>query len=332
MTRETLPTYQLKSFDDLKRLKTPTCIIEGLLLEDTIAMIVGPSGSYKSTLAIDLAVCLQNGLPWQSRETHQSNVAIFNHEDGGGFKVRYLAASEYYGIAEPQVYWDGEVPNLLDSAQIDVRIAAMKAEEIKVVIIDTLAHAMTGADENSSKDMGKVVKNLLKIQRQLKATIVVVHHTGKDTSRGARGSSALHAAIDTELIIKSTIYDRIILTQPKQRHSRKGDQITLKAIEVPIETTSACVLELSDSSSISVGGRTLTGKNAIAWRALLQLDEQNDYVSLGMYKNRLQANERFIAGQTKLGSFDRAFDRCLDHLTKHQLITECDDVITLLER
>jgi hypothetical protein len=329
MKNETLPAYRLKSFDDLKRLKTPKFIIEGLLFENTTAMIVGPSGSYKSTLAIDLAVCLQNGLPWQSRETRQSNVAIFNHEDGGGFKVRYLAASKYYGIDEPQVYWDGEVPNLLDSAQIDARIAAMKAAKIKVVIIDTLAHAMTGAEENSAKDMGEAFKNIGMIQRRLGATIIVVHHTGKDSSRGARGSSALKAAIDTEIKV-TTRADQITIKQTKQRHSSLGSAITLRPVEVPVGLASACILVPGDSSRIKVETKTVTDQKAIALNMLQQLADEHGNVSSVEYQNMLQKDVSFSAKHNEKASFIKAFKRNLTKLKDDHLITVGDGVITLL--
>lgn len=71
MNNETQPAYQLKDYNDLIRLQTPNFLIDGLLLDNTVAMIVGASGSYKSTLAIDMAVCLQHELPRQSRVTRQ---------------------------------------------------------------------------------------------------------------------------------------------------------------------------------------------------------------------------------------------------------------------
>ena len=329
MNNETLPTYQLKNYDDLIRLQTPKFLIEGLLHENTVAMIVGASGSYKSTLAIDLAVCLQHGLHWQSKVTRQCNVAILNHEDGGGFKTRYVAALEHYKVDDPQVYWDSEVPNLMDSGQVDVLIAAMKAAKIEVVVIDTLAHAITGAEENSAKDMGEVFKNIRKIQHKLKATIVVVHHTGKDSSRGARGSSALKAAIDTEIKV-TTKADQITIKQTKQRHSSLGSAITLRPVEVPVGLASACILVPGDSSRIKVETKTVTDQQAIALSMLRQLADEHGNVPTVEYQNMLQKDVSFSAKQNEKASFIRAFKRNLTKLKDDHLISECDGMITLL--
>lgn len=93
------------------KLKDPEFLVEGLLVDRSTAMIFGPTSSFKSTVMIDLAVCIQNGLPWYGQETKATNVAILSHEDGGGFKKRYLAALEKYQVVEPNVFWDGMEPS-----------------------------------------------------------------------------------------------------------------------------------------------------------------------------------------------------------------------------
>jgi hypothetical protein len=66
-----------------------------------------------------------------------------------------------------------------------------------LIVVDTLARNFAG-DENGTKDMNQFIRCMDAIRLAWKATILIVHHTGKDTSRGARGSSVLKAAIDTE--------------------------------------------------------------------------------------------------------------------------------------
>ena len=46
--------YQLKSMNDLIQLPTPQFLIEDWLLQITIAMLVGDTGTFKSTLAIGI--------------------------------------------------------------------------------------------------------------------------------------------------------------------------------------------------------------------------------------------------------------------------------------
>ena len=60
-----------------------------------------------------------------------------------------------------------------------------------MLVIDTLARAMAGSDENSASDVSLVVAKCEAITMAAGAAILLVHHSGKDTSKGARGSTAL---------------------------------------------------------------------------------------------------------------------------------------------
>src|SRR5207248_655440 len=75
-------------------------------------------------------------------------------------------------------------------------------------IVDPLAKHMTG-DENSTRDMGRVVSFLDELIQTYGLTVIVVHHTGKpardDPREGGqrlRGSSALFAAADSVLLLE----------------------------------------------------------------------------------------------------------------------------------
>ena len=65
-----------------------------------------------------------------------------------------------------------------------------------VVVIDTLNQSAPGADENSSTDMGRVIANAMSLADAVGGVVVLVHHAGKDVSRGMRGHSSLFAAMD----------------------------------------------------------------------------------------------------------------------------------------
>ena len=325
------PPYRLKSMNDLQQLPIPRFLIEDWLLENTIAMLVGDTGSFKSTLAIGIAVCIQNSLPWHSLRTRACNVAIFNHEDGSGFKTRYLANVDHHEINEPALFWDSEVPNLLNTAEVDARISAMKDAGIGLVVIDTLAHAIPGADENSAKDMGDAISNLIRIKQQLNATVLVVHHTGKDASKGARGSSSLKAAVDTEISVTAS-RGGVKLNQRKQRHCRIGAPLHLITKEVPINGTSACILVSDPEAGTVVGDHHLKGKTAIGWSLLNRLALENGNVPVESFVLELRANDSFTAGQKETGSFDKAIIRLFNELTKRKLITQSGDQLTLTDQ
>jgi hypothetical protein len=85
-----------------------------------------------------------------------------------------------------------------DQAQLDEIIRHAVAGGVGLVIVDTLARAMSG-DENSAEDMGKFVRALDMIRHATAAHGMVIHHGGKNQASGLRGSSALLGAVDVTL-------------------------------------------------------------------------------------------------------------------------------------
>jgi hypothetical protein len=68
-----------------------------------------------------------------------------------------------------------------------------------VVVLDTLNRAAPTADENASKDMGEVLEAAKLLQMLTRGLVLLVHHTGKDSTRGLRGHSSLFAAMDAAI-------------------------------------------------------------------------------------------------------------------------------------
>ena len=68
-----------------------------------------------------------------------------------------------------------------------------------MIVVDTLSRAMAGGDENGPTDMTAFIANLDALRNATGAHIMIVHHSGKDTAKGARGHSSLRAATDTEV-------------------------------------------------------------------------------------------------------------------------------------
>jgi hypothetical protein len=71
-----------------------------------------------------------------------------------------------------------------------------------VIMIDTLSAASPGADENSSVDMGRILEALKRIRDECEGLVILVHHSGKDSSKGLRGHSSLLAALDAVIEVR----------------------------------------------------------------------------------------------------------------------------------
>jgi RecA-family ATPase len=69
-------------------------------------------------------------------------------------------------------------------------------------VIDTLTRLITGMDENSAKDATMITNFMEQLARYYECFVLAVHHTGKDQSKGARGSSAFYSNMDAVLSVK----------------------------------------------------------------------------------------------------------------------------------
>lgn len=195
-------------------LKPVDWLIKAWLVRDTLAALVAPSGAGKSFLAVDWACRIATGKPWYGRDVHQGAVFYLAGEGRQGLRKRIAAWESFHkqpiGNA-PLMIADG-LPTLTTDENAAAVIESMRdaAEHLffesgcepTLVIIDTLARAMAGADENSTKDMGGLVGALDWMRREWGCTVLVLHHTGHATADRARGSSALYAALDSEFLIK----------------------------------------------------------------------------------------------------------------------------------
>jgi hypothetical protein len=91
------------------------------------------------------------------------------------------------------------VPNFLIEEDITAVVEAMAAAgPTDLVVVDTFAQVTPGANENSGEDMGLALRHARAIRDATGAMVLLVHHSGKDAARGARGWSGIRAAADVE--------------------------------------------------------------------------------------------------------------------------------------
>lgn len=194
-------SYTVEEFEWLPEIEW---LVDGLLSKLALAVIFGPSQAGKSALQLDISFAVAYGLPWAGRATTQGKVLYIALEGQSGLRPRAKAMAERTGQpVDDQISFVFEPFSLLDEADIAgiVRLAAQLGG-VALIVVDTLAFAMAGGDENSSRDMSTVVANAKALQAQTGASVMLVHHTGKNAERGMRGHTILPAAVDTTIEVK----------------------------------------------------------------------------------------------------------------------------------
>lgn len=199
--------YPLHDYAD--NVQDPTWLIPGLLPAYGIGMMYGESGSFKSFLALDMALSLAFGIPGQWGAPPVKNDVLFLAGEGpvATAKKRWPAWMEWQNVEfknDHRFYISPEVPLYTDSAaweNVKKDLAELKAKP-SLIIIDTMTRLITGLDENSAKDASMVTKFMEQLARYYECFVLAIHHTGKDQNKGARGSSAFYANMDTVISTK----------------------------------------------------------------------------------------------------------------------------------
>lgn len=222
--------------------------IKGVLPKVALAIVYGASGSGKSFLVLDMVAAIARGAQWQGRKTSKARAMFVLAEGAGGFQSRIRAHAAANG-ALPGVWIIDRAPHLLDAGQCQrLTDDIQQAGGMDVIVIDTLMAASPGADENAAKDMGRVIDHCKQISETCKATVILIHHSGKDESRGARGWSGLKAAVDAEIeVSRIGVYHTARVS--KLKDGEDGAEFTFKLRPITLgmdadgDSVRSCVVE-----------------------------------------------------------------------------------------
>ncbi|MBB3980115.1 hypothetical protein GGQ64_005362 [Rhizobium azooxidifex] len=195
----------------LKATATPlNPLIDGIINQNSFVVLYGAPNAAKTFNALDMAGAIASGQPWCGRETSHGAVLYIATEGEGGIFRRIAALAIHRGLTDDAPLFLAPVGVNLGTTEEDARaiarygmLAAKKADlPLRLVVVDTLARSLGGGDENSAQDMGAFIRNIDLIREETGATTMVIHHTGKDENRGARGHSSLFGAADTEILVR----------------------------------------------------------------------------------------------------------------------------------
>jgi hypothetical protein len=205
-------------------------LVKGLLGAGEMGVIFGEPGCGKTFLALHLAHAVASGRTFFGHRVVQAPVIYAALEGEAGFAKRLKALRTERREGEDQNvpgfhYIAQALPLGADSSFVDDAIAAVREAGARLIVIDTLARAMAGLDENSAADMGKMVGIIDLIRQQTGAAVLVVHHRGKDRSRGARGSNALLGATDLEIEVNASETGEHTWKVTKAKDDPGGDKL-----------------------------------------------------------------------------------------------------------
>lgn len=232
--------FHLMTAEDLLHLPPPEWLVESVIGKRNFVVIFGAPDSYKSFVALHIALCVATGMECFGRKVKQGPVLYITGEGEEGFRQRVHAWEEAYpqagALDQNRAIFLPEAVNLLDEDAVDSLIVQMK--KIRpvlpaLVVIDTLARSMVGGDGNSDKDVGIAVHAADRLKRAIGCSVIIIHHSTKGKKLVERGSSALRGAADTMITMMRT-EDGPRFVCVKQKNAATFKTIPLSIVEVEL--------------------------------------------------------------------------------------------------
>ncbi|EJD7270738.1 AAA family ATPase [Klebsiella pneumoniae] len=322
-------------------------LIKGYLPASSVASAYGASGSYKSFLAVSWGCHIATGKAWAGKPVTQGAVIYVVGEGGIGVPRRIRAWEQtlnggspidaLYRVDCPIFPASPESVQQVIQAAKDVKAAT--SMPIRLIILDTLARCFGGSDENTAKDMGAFIQGCDYIKAATQATVLIIHHSGKDQDKGARGSSAFRAALDVEFNVRREgDGGALILSCTKMKDAEEpprqaydlypvnlyvdddGDQIT--SLVLNDEGRKAIDHNITDDPDLS-GISRITDNHVALWQAIRSRTGSSDSCTRARVRDDMRAMGFDVA---------KKFTRWLDKLEKDGLIALDGDRITPLSQ
>lgn len=342
------PRLRILTLKEIAELPPVTWLVNSLIPKHSLAMIYGEPGGGKTFTALDIALTVAHGTQWHGHDVAKGQVFYVAGEGVGGFRKRIGAWHQHHELEEQApFYLIPKAVNLLDDAEIEDLLQTIEATRdpelpVAMVVFDTVARCMIGGDENSAQDMGKAVKNMDKVRELIGCAVLPIHHSGKDSNRGARGSTALIGAVDVSVRVERDA-DRVLLTTEKQKDAEPLNPMQFKTLSVELaagplslESETSLVLELSDQPADIVARKKLSGQQRLILDALhdalSSAGEQRqigNYIPKGYYSVSESLWRDFsMSKQISDGSDDskkKAFLRAAKTLQERGIVGKWDD-------
>lgn len=201
--------FRLYSQRELRTVQSDIWAVKRLIPLCSVGVIFGPTKAFKTFVAIDLGAHLANGMDrWFGFRIKQSCEVIYVPLEGRGSMLPRSAAwclqhqkestGIHYMLDGINLQRENEVDDLIEQIKRNYQRGTWRRPAF--VIIDTLAQAAAGLDENGS-DMGAVLQAGQRIAGVTGGVVCFVAHPGHSSPERLRGWSGMPAGFDFSLRI-----------------------------------------------------------------------------------------------------------------------------------
>lgn len=324
-TKKTRSRLQFLSPSDCEKQSARQYVVKGLIAEGDIAAIIGAPGAGKSLLGPRLGYAVAQGEPVFERRTKVGKVFYVATEDENGMRGRVKALKAQHGDAKNFSLVAG-VSDLLIKNSEDLKALALAVREQrpKLIIIDTLAMAFPGLEENDAANMGRVVAVARKLTKW-GAAVVLIHHDTKAGNDGLpRGHSILNGALDISIHLKRD-GDVVVGKPTKNRNGTTEQQLGFKVgvvqqgIDEDGDPVTTAICQEVDAADIPKKSKKLPPSIHAAFSILEKLLDGRSSVPTDEWRDACIGSE-FVSIANSKNDRRQAFRRAVVRLENDNLI------------
>lgn len=257
-------------------------LVKGLLPTRAVVQVYGEPNCGKSAVVVDLCCHLACNRPYHGGRIRAAHVAYLALENPVSMENRVVAWCRHNDVprAELRLFVVRGNLSLLNAVSVETVIEFLQKAQaqakvrFELIVLDTQARATPGANENASEDMSRLITHVDRLRDVLEATVLLVHHAGKDATKGARGHSSQLGAVDTAIEVTDR---QMILRKGRDMVSGRSLSFALTPVDLgndedgdPVTAVVASLLTEAPQSALPKRAK-FTGMAGIALAALNRL-------------------------------------------------------------
>lgn len=201
--------FHAEDDDEMDTTPEATWLVPGVVGKATTVMVYGPTQSYKSFIALDIALAVATGQKTFGVTPTETGPVYYAALEGRADikrkrRVAWRLAHEikgrtkFYVMPAPLISDSGQREEF--EAEITRRTHLLKTTPA-LIVIDTVSKSMVGYD--STKDADKFVAYCDHLVHAFGCSVIAIHHSGHDVNKGPRDSSVYRAGFDSVLQVTS---------------------------------------------------------------------------------------------------------------------------------
>lgn len=336
----TLSRPEFTLFDDCADNAHKVWLHKGVMALGENSSWYGEPGSLKSALITDIAVHAAAGIDWRGHKIKtRCGVVYFAFERSGQAKRRlaaYKLRDDLHGLPIAVV---PKLVDLLNPKCVDMIVSTVERAAknfdvpVGLIVLDTYNKGIAagGGDENAAKDQNQAAAHLRLIHEKLPVHIAGIGHTGKDTTRGERGSNAREGDVDLAVQIAGEAVKTATIA--KANDQEEGDLVSFKGEVVLLardedgDPITAYIVSKAPAVKEAKGGSKLSPRMSNALRALenaMQSFGRSGKVEVEKWREQLHREEVIPADHTNPRE---AFRQIKDGLVAKKLIRVLDGYV-----